>query len=73
MTVSSKISLFQATLLWQYTTSEIWNQKAAIILSAHFSDVDKNVITSKAQKQLQFFNANEQRDLPFPIAATEIS
>jgi len=55
------------------TIDDIWNQKAAISLSAHFSDVDKNVITSKAQKQLQFFNANQQRDLPFPIAATEVS
>jgi len=44
-----------------------------ISLSAHFLDVDKNVITSKAQNQLQFFNANEQRNLQFPIAATEVS
>ena len=55
------------------TVHDIWTQMAAISLSAHYSDVDKNVITNKAQKQLQFFNANEQRDLPFPTAAAEVS
>jgi hypothetical protein len=31
--------------------------------------MEKYVITNKAQKQMQSFNANEQRDLLFPIAA----